>query len=339
MENIIIVGHGSPRKEANNIDVIGRLLHAELHPGCSGQCVKTAYLQFSEPDIMTAIRGCIGSGATKLILHPFFLSSGMHVTTDIPGIIAEARGLYPEVEFAYTEPLGVHEKLVQIVIERIHAAGFSSPADIEKRSFEIISDEIDLRDVPSDVAPIVKRVIHSTADFDFKNTLAFHADAVRTGIDAIRAGRDILTDIEMVKTGINTRLLEKWGGNVICNIRDSGLGVSGLPPHVHGFSTRAAIGIESELMRNNNVGIIAIGNAPTALLKVIDLFLRNVLPSGVKASFPLVVGVPVGFVKALESKALLSDQGFPFITNLSRKGGTPVAVAIVNALLKMAAEE
>jgi uncharacterized protein (TIGR00290 family) len=202
----------------------------------------------------------------------------------------------------------------------------SESREIEKRSFEIISEELDLSDVSKEHLPIVKRVIHATADFEFKKTLIFHADAIKTGIQAIRAGKDILTDIEMVKTGINKRLLGKWGGKVICNIPDRDQNSR--------QKTRAEMGIESTLKENSNIGILAIGNAPTALLKTIELL--N-LPNSRFAYLPiLVVGVPVGFVKALESKALLATQKFPFITNLSRKGGTPVAVAIVNALLQIA---
>ncbi len=329
MENIILIGHGSPKKEANNIDLIGKLLHSAIHPACGDGCVKVAYLQFAEPDIMGTIRGCIEGGATKIIVHPFFLSSGMHVTKDIPEMIAEARGIYADVEFVYTEPLGVHEKLVQIVIERIRSVKFAIPEDIENRSFEIISEESDLSDIPAEQIPIVKRVIHSTADFEFKKTLAFHPDAIRIGIEAIRAGKNILADIEMVKAGINKKLLTEWGGKVICNIADEEVartsGETGM--------TRAEISMEKGL--SENIGVVAIGNAPTALLKVIELLSK--VPAQVPV--PLVIGVPVGFVKALESKALLSSQKFPFITNLSRKGGTPVAVAIVNALLKMTLEE
>ena len=333
MENIILIGHGSPKKEANNIDLIGRLLHHAIHPECEGGCVKIAYLQFAEPDIMATIKGCVEGGAKKIIVHPFFLSSGMHVTKDIPEMISKARGMYSDVEFVYTEPLGIHEKLVQVVIERIQSEKFSVPGDIEKRSFEIISEEFDLCDVPAEQMPIIKRVIHSTADFEFKNTLTFHPDAVRAGLDAIRAGKDILADIEMVKAGINKRLLKKWGGEVICNIADEEV----VRTSEETGMTRAEISMVKGL--TENVGIVAIGNAPTALLKVIELLSgTDVLPYAPTTS-PLVVGVPVGFVKALESKALLSTQRFPFITNLSRKGGTPVAVAIVNALLKMAAEE
>lgn len=341
MENIILIGHGSPKKDANNIELAGRLLHTAIHPNCTNNCVKVAYLQFAEPEIADAIKECVHGGVKRIIIHPYFLSSGMHVTKDIPEIIKEAEEMYPDTEFIYTEPLGIHEKLVHVVMERIYAANGLPPQDIEKRSFEIISEELDFSDIPPEQLPIIKRVIHSTADFEFKNTLMFHPDAIKTGIDAIKSGRDILTDIEMVKTGINKKLLEKWGGKVICNIQNTEHRTQSTDN-----KTRAEMGIEKALKENSNIGIIAIGNAPTALLKVIEIFTPPTPPlskggtGGVFTDSPiLVVGVPVGFVKALESKALLAAQKFPFITNLSRKGGTPVAVAIVNALLKMSEEE
>lgn len=340
MEKIVLIGHGSPKKDANNVEIMADLLHSALHPGCSDRCVKAAYMQFAKPDIADALDACTAEGAERVVVHPFFLCSGMHVTKDIPAAIDEAKKKHPGVEFIYTEPLGVHENLVRVVLERIGAARFTGPGDIERRSFEIISEEGDFTDVPEERLPIVKRVIHATADFELARTLVFHDDAVGAGIAAIRAGKDILTDVEMVRTGINKRSLSRWGGKVLCGIRpdqddrpgrhdqpDRGAGA-----HTEG-RTRAAAGIEEAFGEGNNIGIIAIGNAPTALLKTIDIL------AGAKPPFPLVVGVPVGFVKALESKALLSAQPFPFITNLSRKGGTPVAVAIVNALLKMAAEE
>ncbi len=331
MESIILIGHGSPKKDANKLELMGKMLHSMLHAGCTGDCVKVAYLQFAEPDIMGAIEECARGGAKKIILHPFFLSAGMHVTKDIPGMIKEAEGLYPDVKFIYTEPIGIHEKLVQIVMERIDSADRLVPEDIEKRSFEIISEETDFSAIPVEQWPIIKRVIHATADFEFKKTLVFHRDAITTGLNAIKAGKTILTDIEMVKTGINKRWLERWGGKVVCAISDEDVirtsGETG--------KTRAEIAIERGLS-DSTTGIIAIGNAPTALLKAIEVLKNTNHSSSAAHSSPLVVGVPVGFVKAYESKVMLAAQSFPFITNLSRKGGTPVAVAIVNALLKMA---
>jgi precorrin-8X/cobalt-precorrin-8 methylmutase len=250
----------------------------------------------------------------------------MHVTKDIPDMIEEARNLYPALEFVYSEPLGVHNKLVQVVLERIYSANRMKPEQIETRSFDIISEEDDFSGIPSAQLPIIKRVIHATADYEFKESMVFHPDAVNIGLKAIKSGKDILTDVEMVKTGINKKLLAQCGGKVICGIQSIG--------DSEEFAinkTRAAAGIEAALAVNNNIGIVAIGNAPTALIKIIELLLKS-------NHEILVIGVPVGFVNALESKILLATQKFPFITNLSRKGGSPVAVAIVNALLKMAGE-
>lgn len=329
MENIILIGHGSPKKDANNIEQVGRLLHSKLHNGCNKDCVKAAYLQFAEPDIMGAIKECVDGGVDRIILHPYFLYSGMHVTKDIPEMIKDAKSKYPDVEFVYTEPLGIHDKLIQIVAERIRSAGVLLPEEIEEKSFEILSEETDLSAFQTEQLPIIKRIIHATADFEFKDMLMFHPDAVRTGLEAIKAGKNILTDIEMVKTGIIKRWLDPWGGKAICRLNDEDV----IRLSKETGKTRSEIAIEKGI--NENIGIIAIGNAPTALLKVIDILSSPLAPY----PLPLVIGVPVGFVKALESKTLLAAQNFPFITNLSRKGGTPVAVAAVNALLKMAKEE
>ena len=339
MEIILLAGHGSPKKDANSLEHIAKLLHDMVHPECNEECVRAAYLQFAKPDISNALAACVQDGAKKVIIHPYFLSNGMHVTKDIPEIIKEAEESYPDVEFVFTEPLGIHNKMAQVVFDRIEAVSKLRPDEIEKKSFEIIADEIDLSDLPEERQPIVKRVIHTTADFEFKNSLVFHPDAVKTGIAAIKAGKDILTDVEMVRTGINKKLMQKWGGKVICEIQGSGDRDQGSEN-----KTRSETGIEEALKEDNNIGIIAIGNAPTALLKTIELLnnskFKTCLPSGkVQNSKFIVVGVPVGFVKAIESKSLLATQSFPFITNLSRKGGSTVAVAIVNAMLKMAEEE
>jgi precorrin-8X/cobalt-precorrin-8 methylmutase len=333
MELILLAGHGSPKKEANTLEHVASLLHDMIHPECTGSCVRVAYLQFAKPDIKEAITSCVEDGAKRVVIHPYFLSSGMHVTKDIPNIIQKASEQYPDVEFVYTEPLGTHNKMAEVVFERVYSASGMKPAEIEERSFDIIEEEIDLSDVPEEQKPVMKRVIHTTADFEFKNSMVFHPEAARAGIDAIKSGKDILTDVEMVRTGVNKRLLDKWGGKVICNIQGSVAGDQG-----SGNKTRSEVGIEKALSENNNIGIIAIGNAPTALLKTVDILSKR--DDGRQTTDNvLVIGVPVGFVKAIESKTLLAKQEFPFITNISRKGGSTVAVAIVNALLNMAEEK
>ncbi|MCX8070363.1 MAG: precorrin-8X methylmutase [Thermodesulfovibrionales bacterium] len=324
MEKIILVAHGSMRKEANNMDVICKLLHNSIHPNCLGDCVKAAYLQFSKPHIKETLTECIKEGANKIIIHPFFLTAGNHVTEDIPSIIDETKKKNPSLEIIYTEPLGIHEKLIQVILDRIRNADCLSPCKIEQRSLEIIEGDLDLSHLPFEHKEIIKRVIHATADFDFMNNLVFHKEAVQKGLDMIRSGHSILTDVEMVRVGINEKLLRKWGGEVYCHISDKDVVEKSQQTNM----TRAEIGIEKGLSKKP--GIVVIGNAPTALLKTIETV------SKYTNHLPLVIGVPVGFVNAIESKTLLSIQSFPFITNLSKKGGSPVAISIVNALLKMA---
>lgn len=197
-----------------------------------------------------------------------------------------------------------------------------SPQDIEKESFNILYNEADFSAFDSEQLPIIQRVIHATADFEYKDTLIFHHEAIKTGIRAIKTGKDILTDVCMVKVGINKEYLEKWGGKVICKIVDEDVAILSKETG----KTRSEIAIEKGF--GDNVGIVAIGNAPTALLKIMDIMddRRDVL----------VIGVPVGFVNAFEAKKTLAKKDFPFITNLSRKGGSSVAVAIVNAILRLA---
>ncbi|MDA8090058.1 MAG: precorrin-8X methylmutase [Nitrospiraceae bacterium] len=333
METIILVGHGSPKKDANRMEVVGRLLHGMMHPGCTKDCIKVCYLQFKQPDLKTCIKEIVvkKQKPSRVVIHPYFLNSGMHVTKDIPEMIEEARALYPYIEFIYTEPLGVAAEIAAVAKERIEAAkGEIRPSEIEKRSFEKIAKEAGpLSDaaLPEDeTRSIVQRVVHATGDFEFINTLIFHPDAVKAGVEAIKSGMDIITDVEMVRAGINEKALSGFGGMALCGIKD----VSG----DHADKTRAERGFCDLAIKEKNAGIYVIGNAPTALFACIKLVNEGVLKP------KLVIGVPVGFVRAVEAKAFLAAQGkkFPFITNAGRKGGSTVAAAIVNALLLMAQE-
>lgn len=203
-----------------------------------------------------------------------------------------------------------------------------APEAIEAESFRIIAEELGPNDFDPRSFKVVQRVIHATGDFSFAESLVFHPKAIDTGIAAIRAGRNVLTDVNMGAAGVSKGLLAAWGGTVICKVAD---------PDVARIAkerglTRSEVAIERGLQEN--IGIVSVGNAPTALLKVMDCWdgLATELRPG------LVVGAPVGFVNAAESKELLSEKAYPFIACLGRKGGTPVAVAIVNALIRLAKE-
>ena len=319
MRKIVIVAHGSPKKSANNLEEFAKAFAVSLK--INPQDVKYAYLQFTSPSLESALLECIQEKAKEIIVHPLFLSSGAHVTSDISEILEKFRKDYPQVEIIYTKPLGLHEKLFEIIKERIEEVRALKAEEIEEKSMEIIEKELDLTNLPLEQKLIVKRVIHATADFEYKDSMVFHPSSVSTGLKALKEGKDILVDVEMVKAGIS----EKYLGNsrVICYL-----------DKVKDYeTTRTAKAIETALKEEKNIGIVAIGNSPTALLKAIEIF--NEL--GIKDK--LLIGMPVGFVKALSAKLLLSKQDFPFITNLSRKGGSPATAAVINALLKIKGEK
>jgi precorrin-8X/cobalt-precorrin-8 methylmutase len=201
------------------------------------------------------------------------------------------------------------------------------PKEIETESFRIIAAELGPHDFDSKTFKIVQRVIHATGDFSFAENLRFSKNAVEHGIAALQQGKNILTDVNMVATGISKPLLQKWQNKVICNIADANVAKRAQMAN----TTRAEMAIEQGMLED--IGIVAIGNAPTALLKILDKLSKDT------PNFcPLIIGVPVGFVNAAESKALLNETKLPFITSLGRKGGSPVAASIVNALIRLAGE-
>ena len=202
------------------------------------------------------------------------------------------------------------------------------PEEIEAESFRIIAEELGPNSFDPRTFKVVQRVIHATGDFSFAESLIFHPRAIEAGIAAIRAGRNILTDVNMGAAGVSKGLLAPWGGKVICKVAEPELARSAKERGL----TRSEAAMEIGL--RENIGIVSVGNAPTALLKVMDCWqgLAETLRPG------LLVGVPVGFVNAVESKELLSQKAYPFITCRGRKGGTPVGVAIVNALIRLASE-
>ena len=198
----------------------------------------------------------------------------------------------------------------------------TAPADIEKRSFEIISELIGNKHIDPENEPVIKRVIHTTADPEFADTLYFSGHAVRHGIEALRNGCDIVTDTQMAKAGINKKILEQLGGTVHCFMSDPDVAEEAKERN----TTRAVISMERAAMISKPC-IFAIGNAPTALFSIKDLIDSDKLHPA------LVIGVPVGFVNVVESKELIIRTDVPCIVARGRKGGSPVAAAICNAML------
>ena len=196
------------------------------------------------------------------------------------------------------------------------------PMDIEKRSFEIITELLGDRRLDPETEPVVKRVIHTTADFDYADSLHFSEHAVRRGVEALRAGCDIVTDTQMARSGINKTILSRLGGQVHCFMSDADVAEEARERGV----TRAIVSMERAADLQKPC-IFAIGNAPTALLALHELIAAG------KVEPALIIGVPVGFVNVVESKERIMTAGVPYIVARGRKGGSNVAAAICNAML------
>lgn len=201
---------------------------------------------------------------------------------------------------------------------------YVTPDAIEARSFEIITQELDIP-LDEDVAPVVKRVIHTTADFDYARNLYFSAGVVELALETLRSGADIVCDTNMAKAGINKAALKSLGGEAHCFMADPDVAEEAKDRGV----TRATVCME-RAARLQKPLIFAIGNAPTALIRLHELCRGGILAP------KLVVAAPVGFVNVIESKELFIDFGLPAIIARGRKGGSNVAAAICNALLYQA---
>ena len=197
------------------------------------------------------------------------------------------------------------------------------PMEIEKRSFEMITKELD-RKLPEDQAPIIKRCIHTSADFEYADSLCFSDEVVKLALAALRKGACIVTDTQMGKAGINKKLLSKYGGEVYCFMSDEEVAETARK----NGTTRASASMDKAAQLKKPL-IFAIGNAPTALIRLCELMeAGEVVPI-------LVIGVPVGFVNVIQSKELIMQSAVSYIVAKGRKGGSNIAACICNALLYM----
>ncbi len=199
------------------------------------------------------------------------------------------------------------------------------PMDIEAKSFEIIGRELEGRVFEKQYEPVIKRVIHTTADFEYADNLCFSEDVGNRAITFLKKGVCIVTDTQMAMSGINKAALNRLGCEVRCFMSDEDVAGQAAEEGI----TRAAVSMRKAALIEKPL-IIAVGNAPTALMELDRLIEEGrILPE-------LIIGVPVGFVNVVESKELIMKRDIPFIVARGRKGGSNVAAAIVNALLYMA---
>ena len=199
------------------------------------------------------------------------------------------------------------------------------PGDIERRSFEIISNELDSMGihVREEEKFITMRAIHTSADFEYAHTLRFSEGSIEKAKQLIRDGADIVTDTNMALSGISRKTLQKFGGKLHCFMADEDVALLAKEHNV----TRAYVSMQKAAKTIQKPVIFAIGNAPTALVSLHDMIADGLYRPG------FVIGVPVGFVNVVRSKELIVEDGVDCIVNLGRKGGSNIAAAICNALL------
>ena len=195
------------------------------------------------------------------------------------------------------------------------------PMDIEKRSFEIITEELGDKKLAPGTELIVKRCIHTSADFDYADNLYFSEGAVEKALAAIQKGACIVTDTQMAKAGINKKSLARYGGEVYCFMSDEDVAEKAKELG----TTRASVSMGKAAKLDSNL-IFAVGNAPTALVRLYELIQDGFRPE-------LIIGAPVGFVNVVQSKELIMGTDIPCIVARGRKGGSNIAACIVNALL------
>ncbi|MDP7350679.1 MAG: precorrin-8X methylmutase [Nitrospinota bacterium] len=326
-KGFLIVAHGS-RKDGANQQV--KNLVNELNNYFQSVMFEPAFMELASPTIEDGIKALAKKNMDQLIAYPYFLFKGMHFTKDIPNLIQNIiNKLEKKIDFKMLDPIGQHPKITDLVQEELYDEVIDqlklnkvAPSKIEDKSMELIEKNLNGHEIPPEQKPIIKRVIHTTGDFDFLTSIIFHDKAVSAGLKAVEEKKIIFTDVTMVQAGINKKL----GHDVRCVLNDPEV----MELASHEGITKASAGMKS-LSHKLDGNIIAIGNAPTALIELVNMIKNNELKPA------LIVGIPVGFVNAKESKSYLTTiKDVPYITNRGQKGGSTVAVAIINALIKMA---
>jgi precorrin-8X/cobalt-precorrin-8 methylmutase len=344
---LIIIGHGS--KLPHNMENLEKLAGI-LRKRAAFQTVEISFMVRNKPTIPEAIESLAKKGVTKIVLIPAFLAPGVHTTREIPEMIEmkEKEPLLKErgITLVYGEPLGSDERIAEIIEEKaLKALGqeareaniitdaYAIPASnkIITTSMSLIRQALgdSLKNVPAPHIPVIERVVHTTADPEFAKLLVISDKAVEAGVAAIKAGAKIVTDVKMVKAGINEARVKRFGGTVSSFISDERA-----VKLAHDQSlTRSAAAMRLAVKDGLDGAIVLIGNAPTAAFELAEAVRKGL------AKPALIVAVPVGYVGATESKETIAGLSTPFVIVKGRKGGSPIAVAVFNALLTMAEQE
>lgn len=335
MQAVVVLGHGSRNPNARQVlNQVAGLLALQ-----TGWKVVPASLQFDRPSLEETVRDLHKKRYRRVIVAPYLLFAGNHVGQDIPEKVESLREEFPGLSMEITEPLGLDLRMVSVLESRVRnavqregeSAGFGStapvpPEAIEEKSFAIIEQLLtDASWTPGETS-VVKRVVHATGDPSLAGHLLFSPAAAEEGAAALAAGSPVYCDVNMVRSGVAPSL-RRIGREAHCLVEATE--TQEVADREGITRTAAAVRVLGSRL---NGAVIAIGNAPTALQEVV-LAARE---QGIRPA--LVVGVPVGFVGAAEAKEALVRSDLPYISLPGLRGGSPVAVATVNALARVAAE-
>lgn len=286
--------------------------------------VAGAHLDATGADILqTAAEVMKGGGVLRLLLLPYFLHKAAHATRDIPQMLSRLADRYPGVQCEMLEGMWSEPLIEDALFERIAAATTSADdlpelgEEIESRSHEIIDRRLVWSAFTLEEKAVARRIIHATADFSFAETLRMHPQAIERGVEALRTKRPVICDVNMLRAGI-TRTPEV---EVLCAIGEPEVAAAAKERGC----TRAAAAMD-HLLPLLEGAIVAVGNAPTAIWRLLELPVRPAL----------IIGLPVGLVGARESKQALIASDRVYLANTSPRGGSPAAAAAVNALALLA---
>jgi len=341
---LILIGHGS--KLPHNRENLEKLADI-LRSRSKFKTVEIAFMIRDTPTIAEAIDAMAKKDLSKIVLVPAFLAPGVHTTQEIPELIG-VKEKQPNlktlgIELVYGEPIGSDERIADILEEKalkalgqevkkdsevVDAYSVAEAGKIVDKSMMLIREAIgdDLAKLPKDKVPIVERVVHTTADPEFAKILIISDDAVEAGVKAIKAGAKVVSDVKMIRAGINDARLKKFGSKISTYMNDERT----MDLAKKESLTRSAAAMRLAIKDGLDGAIVLIGNAPTAAFELADqIKMGKVKPA-------LIVAVPVGFVGAAESKEVVAKLPVPYVITRGRKGGSTIAVAVFNALLSMA---
>ncbi|MEM2280675.1 MAG: precorrin-8X methylmutase [Candidatus Bathyarchaeia archaeon] len=343
MDNVglILVGHGS--RNPQHKESVERLANI-IRSRARFKIVETAYMVINTPRIEEAIEAASRNGAKKIVLIPVFMVAGTHTTRDIPKVLGLDEGervaKRDGLEIIYGDPMGPDWRIAEIIEERaFQALALSVGENVDagqpltstalfNRSIEKVRQVLGgfLENVPRNHAKIIERIVHATADPELGMLTFISGGAVDAGVNAIRAGAKVITDVKMVMAGINVSKLKKFGGKVECYVNEA----EALRIAKEDGVTRAAAAMRLAVERGLDGAIVVIGNSPTAAFE-----LASAVDKG-EAEPALIIATPVGLIGAAEAKEAVMKLSVPHITIRGPRGGSSAAVAVFNALLELA---